>query len=105
MIFIRFLFESLLRLGAEGAVQCYEKFAGTPTKSVGLITATQVQIVQRFGKNYNNGQKSGKQCGKVELKCVAVRRVFYDVADAFYAKREKGFVNGLLDAMAKRVRP
>jgi N utilization substance protein B len=30
---------------------------------------------------------------------------YVDVADAFYAKREKGFVNGLLDAMAKRVRP
>ena len=29
---------------------------------------------------------------------------YVDVADAFYAKREKGFVNGLLDAMAKRVR-
>jgi N utilization substance protein B len=30
---------------------------------------------------------------------------YVDVADAFYAKREKGFVNGLLDSMAKRVRP
>jgi N utilization substance protein B len=30
---------------------------------------------------------------------------YVDVADAFYAKREKGFVNGLLDGMAKRVRP
>jgi len=29
---------------------------------------------------------------------------YVDVADAFYEKREKGFVNGLLDAMAKRVR-
>jgi transcription antitermination protein NusB len=30
---------------------------------------------------------------------------YVDVAAAFYARREKGFVNGLLDAMAKRVRP
>ena len=30
---------------------------------------------------------------------------YVDVADAFYAKREKGFVNGLLDAVAKDVRP
>ncbi|MDB5699967.1 MAG: nusB [Sphingomonadales bacterium] len=30
---------------------------------------------------------------------------YVDVADAFYAKREKGFVNGLLDGMARRVRP
>ena len=29
---------------------------------------------------------------------------YVDVADAFYDKREKGFVNGLLDAIAKEVR-
>jgi len=29
---------------------------------------------------------------------------YVDVADAFYAKREKGFVNGLLDAVARAVR-
>jgi N utilization substance protein B len=29
---------------------------------------------------------------------------YVDVADAFYEKREKGFVNGLLDAIAKAVR-
>lgn len=29
---------------------------------------------------------------------------YVDVADAFYDKREKGFVNGLLDAIAKDVR-
>ena len=29
---------------------------------------------------------------------------YVDVADAFYDKREKGFVNGLLDAVAKDVR-
>ena len=29
---------------------------------------------------------------------------YVDVADAFYDKREKGFVNGLLDAVAKQVR-
>ena len=29
---------------------------------------------------------------------------YVDVADAFYEKREKGFVNGLLDAIAKDVR-
>ena len=28
---------------------------------------------------------------------------YLDVADAFYDKREKGFVNGLLDAIAKDV--
>jgi len=30
---------------------------------------------------------------------------YVDVAAAFYDKREKGFVNGLLDAVAKAVRP
>ncbi len=29
---------------------------------------------------------------------------YVDVADAFYDKREKGFVNGLLDGIAKQVR-
>ena len=29
---------------------------------------------------------------------------YVDVADAFYDAREKGFVNGLLDAVAKDVR-
>jgi len=30
---------------------------------------------------------------------------YLDVADAFYDQREKGFVNGLLDAIAKAARP
>ena len=30
---------------------------------------------------------------------------YVDVAHAFYDKRESGFVNGLLDAIAKEVRP
>ncbi len=30
---------------------------------------------------------------------------YLDVADAFYEKPEKGFVNGLLDALARDVRP
>jgi N utilization substance protein B len=30
---------------------------------------------------------------------------YVDVADAFYDSREKGFVNGLLDAIAKAARP
>ena len=34
----------------------------------------------------------------------AVINEYLDVTDAFYARREKGFVNGLLDAIAKEVR-
>jgi transcription antitermination protein NusB len=34
----------------------------------------------------------------------AVISEYLDVADAFYDKREKGFVNGILDAVAKDVR-
>jgi len=34
----------------------------------------------------------------------AVITEYVDVADAFYDRREKGFVNGLLDAIAKEVR-
>jgi len=35
----------------------------------------------------------------------AVINEYLDVAHAFYDKREAGFVNGLLDAIAKNVRP
>ena len=34
----------------------------------------------------------------------AVISEYVDVADAFYDRREKGFVNGLLDALAKEAR-
>ena len=34
----------------------------------------------------------------------AVISEYLDVTDAFYDRREKGFVNGLLDAVAKQVR-
>jgi N utilization substance protein B len=34
----------------------------------------------------------------------AVISVYLDVTDAFYDRREKGFVNGILDAVAKEVR-
>ncbi|RYD81310.1 MAG: transcription antitermination factor NusB, partial [Sphingomonadales bacterium] len=34
----------------------------------------------------------------------AVISEYLDVTDAFYDRREKGFVNGLLDAIAKEVR-
>ena len=34
----------------------------------------------------------------------AVISQYVDVADAFYERREKGFVNGLLDAIGKQVR-
>ena len=50
------------------------------------------------------------RCGTYELLAradVPVKTVineYVDVADAFYDKREKGFVNGLLDAVAKDVR-
>lgn len=40
--------------------------------------------------------------GDVPVKTVI--NEYVDVADAFYDKREKGFVNGLLDAVAKDVR-
>jgi N utilization substance protein B len=50
------------------------------------------------------------RCGSYELIARAdvptgtVINEYLDVADAFYDKREKGFVNGLLDAVAKAVR-
>lgn len=41
---------------------------------------------------------------RVDVPTATVISEYVDVADAFYAKREKGFVNGLLDAVAKAER-
>ncbi|TVV70863.1 transcription antitermination factor NusB [Sphingomonas solaris] len=41
---------------------------------------------------------------RIDVPTGSVISEYVDVADAFYAKREKGFVNGLLDAVAKTVR-
>jgi transcription antitermination protein NusB len=42
--------------------------------------------------------------GRADVAVATVISEYVDVADAFYDKREKGFVNGLLDAIAKQVR-
>ncbi len=39
-----------------------------------------------------------------DVPVASVLSEYIDVADAFYDKREKGFVNGLLDAIAKAAR-
>ena len=39
-----------------------------------------------------------------DVPAAAVIDEYVDVADAFYDKKERGFVNGLLDAIAKAVR-
>ena len=41
---------------------------------------------------------------RIDVPTGTVISEYVDVADAFYARREKGFVNGLLDAVAKAVR-
>ena len=41
---------------------------------------------------------------RADVPTAAVISEYLDVADAFYDRREKGFVNGLLDAVAKDVR-
>ncbi|MFW2831625.1 transcription antitermination factor NusB [Sphingomonas sp. ID0503] len=42
---------------------------------------------------------------RIDVPVGSVISEYVDVADAFYARREKGFVNGILDAIAKDVRP
>ena len=42
---------------------------------------------------------------RADVPTATVISEYVDVADAFYDKREKGFVNGLLDAIAKVARP
>jgi N utilization substance protein B len=41
---------------------------------------------------------------RIDVPVGSVISEYVDVADAFYSKREKGFVNGLLDAIARDVR-
>ena len=41
---------------------------------------------------------------RIDVPARAVVSEYVDVADAFYDKKETGFVNGLLDAVAKAVR-
>jgi len=41
---------------------------------------------------------------RIDVPTATVISEYVDVADAFYDKREKGFVNGLLDGVAKVVR-
>jgi N utilization substance protein B len=41
---------------------------------------------------------------RADVPTAAVISEYLDVADAFYDRREKGFVNGLLDAIARDVR-
>jgi len=41
---------------------------------------------------------------RVDIPVGAVINEYLDVTDAFYDRREKGFANGLLDAVAKEVR-
>jgi transcription antitermination protein NusB len=42
---------------------------------------------------------------RADVPVAAVISEYVDVAHAFYDKRESGFVNGLLDAIAKHARP
>jgi N utilization substance protein B len=42
---------------------------------------------------------------RADVPTASIISEYVDVADAFYAKRETGFVNGLLDSVAKDVRP
>ncbi|MDQ3144979.1 MAG: transcription antitermination factor NusB [Pseudomonadota bacterium] len=42
---------------------------------------------------------------RADVPVATVINEYLDVAEAFYDKREKGFVNGLLDAIAKVARP
>jgi transcription antitermination protein NusB len=41
---------------------------------------------------------------RADIPVGSVINEYLDVADAFYARKEKSFVNGVLDAVAKRVR-
>lgn len=86
---------------------------------VGGVAARQDEIDRRIGEKLAKGwnlarldkpMKAILRAGAYELMArpdvptKAVISEYLDVADAFYDKPEKGFVNGLLDALAKDVR-
>jgi len=86
---------------------------------VGGVAARQAEIDQRIAGRLAKGwnlarldkpMKAILRAGAYELMArpdvptKAVISEYLDVADAFYDKPEKGFVNGLLDALAKDVR-
>jgi N utilization substance protein B len=86
---------------------------------VGGVAARREEIDRRIGERLARGwslerldkpMKAILRAGAYELMArpdvptKAAISEYLDVADAFYDKPEKGFVNGLLDALAKDVR-
>jgi len=51
------------------------------------------------------GRAVGELTARPDVPIGSVISEYVDVAHAFYDKRESGFVNGLLDAIAKEARP
>jgi transcription antitermination protein NusB len=97
---------------AEAEVEFFDDIVSGATARTGEIDAA---IAARLSADWtldrlDKPMRAILRAGTYELLAradVPVKSVineYVDVADAFYAKREKGFVNGLLDAVAKDVR-
>ena len=75
----------------------------------GAITAKLASgwTIERLDKPMRQILRAGtyELIARIDVPTATVISEYVDVADAFYDKREKGFVNGLLDAVAKAVRP
>jgi transcription antitermination protein NusB len=97
---------------AEAEVDFFDDVVSGTTARLGEIDAA---IARRLGSEWTPERldkpiRAILRAGTYELLARAdvpaksVINEYLDVADAFYGKREKGFVNGLLDAVAKDVR-
>jgi transcription antitermination protein NusB len=75
----------------------------------GLISARLVEgwTLERLDRPMRAILRAGayELIARPDVPVASVITEYVDVAHAFYDKRESGFVNGLLDAIAKKVRP
>jgi N utilization substance protein B len=84
---------------------------GTEARQAEIDTAIAARLASGWTlARLDRPMKAILRCGTYELLAradvpvAAVISEYVDVAHAFYEKRESGFVNGLLDAIAKEVR-
>ncbi len=73
---------------------------------MGRLAAPAIKAVERLDRPMRQILRCGayELIARIDVPTATVISEYVDVADAFYDKREKGFVNGLLDAVARAAR-
>lgn len=84
---------------------------GVDARRVEIDTAITARLAEGWNlERLDRPMRQVLRCGtyeliaRIDVPTATVISEYVDVADAFYDKREKGFVNGLLDAVARAVR-